>query len=264
MSTTYTTYSINGIPLDDPQGRWALESTTKPPGASPTNINLTALPNTHGSLVTNPITQAEGKLFISIALFGNTPADLRINYSTLARALAAWDRKRLVRIEHSDGVVTMVTEGIVSSDLQPMMLGDTAMVLPVTFVMPSPFWEESTNAGVVNVSGGGTHTLQFLTGGTAPVEPEIKVTGTQPVTRVVVKCENTGYEGVWEGNARSLYWKGWEMASQAGAAPNDALSFGVEDPPVLYPNLAGEYRTRVSVFGGGTATVFLYGKRRWM
>lgn len=258
------TYSINGVDLDDTEGRWRLEASTLSPTPSGQEIATITTPGVHGARLTGKRQRNPATLVLSIAVFGKTHANLRENFQELLNTLASWHTNGLLTIEYDDGEIITTNTGVISSDLTPTERGERTLILPITLTLPDPFWTETTTETLHLTPDNQPQLWGALAGGSAPVFPTVHVRGASPVTGVRVECVTSGRVATWSGSASELWWSGWQVRRSADGQADKGLGFGVEAEPVLYPDGEGEYRVRVEVSGGGSAPVVeLFGSRRF-
>lgn len=258
-----STYAINGVPLDDDEGRWCLEAATRSPAPSGIEVATVTSPGVHGARLAGNRSRLPATLALSIAVMGKTHAEMRENWQTLLLVLSGWRTEGVLEIEYDDGDTITMNRGVISSDMIPDEYGPTALVLPLTVTIPDPFWEETT-INTLKPANREPTLWGALAGGSAPVHPLVHVRGTSPVTGVAVTCLETGRVATWSGSTTELWWQGWKVRRSRAGESDRALAFGVESEPVVYPSIDGDYRVKVEVAGGGQNPVIdLVGARRF-
>lgn len=251
------TYEVNGIPLDDPEGRWNLLASSETPGSSGVAANLVDLPGVHGSRAVGAVKRALGRLILTVLVDGGgSHSRLRENWNALLNAVSSWRGNGSVPLVYDDGTVRMRTMAIMNASVTPELLnGGDVYEAVFSFILPDPFWEDDVESRLIMRSGV-DRVWHALSGGSAPVVPTVNVKGSG-IRSVVVRCLNCGESGVWRGSSDSVSWNGWRVNNDR------QVSYGVEEIPQLCPDTEGNYRVRVDVSAQSVESISLTGRRRF-
>lgn len=246
-------YKINGVNLDDPQHRWHLLRDSRAPFAAGTEINMIKVPAAHGVQLTGSTTRTHATLALLFHLQAPTHQQLRANRQTLINLLTSWTTNGLLTIEYDDGNLTTKNHGIVNNELAHEEYGAKEMTLPVTILLPDPFWEETTTK-TINITNHQPTPLPQLANGGAPIHPTINIKTKGLITSATITCLNTGTQATWTGSTPNLHWNQWQAKQNASSQPDENLTFGIEAPPTLYPDNKGNYHIKIDVTANSTQT----------
>ena len=137
-----TTYTIDGIPLDDPQGRWILESATRLPAAANRESNLLSVPSVHGS-IGGRSRFGDGTLNLSLAVFGveNAGRDMSVLQNRLSLLTNLFSMRNIVVMRNPKGPVFEERSAVIlgSTISEPVLKGTQCAILSVNLTL-SPFW----------------------------------------------------------------------------------------------------------------------------
>lgn len=130
------TYAVDGVPLDDPAGRWMIERATKIPAAGNQRVELLDLPDRDG-VVGVQRGMGTGQVGLSLALIADDAGVLDDSRQALLSALRA--PKTLTWMP--GGGRTRVADVIQSVIAEPSKVGSAAAIVSAALTV-SPFWRE--------------------------------------------------------------------------------------------------------------------------
>jgi hypothetical protein len=224
---TAGTFTVDGVPLDDPAGRWMVSDETRLSGLAAPRLSDVRVPGRHGSLATAAATYASGSQVIGVIV---TDADadgvprghqqLLANKGALFALCAPTGRLPTLRYI-GDGV--RVAAARLAASVDPELADYTTVKLVFPFDLPGVFWRDEEAATLVSelVTVWVAEPLE-LDGSTGPiVDPVFICEG--PLTKVVVADKVTGRTLKWEGAlaaGQSVRLDAAEMTAHRLAAPS--------------------------------------------
>lgn len=209
----YPHYSVDGVPLNDPAGRWFVDggSMELPELAGARAVSV-AVPGRHGTIPVAPLELEPTTLGCSLVVTDRTPGgdpggsrQLQTNYETV-KSLVGQRRRLAVLGYHLDPGTTRTAEAIVISASTAELLSTTTLRLAVLWQIPGVFWRDqhltTWETGLPLIDSTPVATLD---GSTAPItDALIRITG--PADRPWVLDWATGGELSFDGLVDSGEW----------------------------------------------------------
>lgn len=188
--------TLGGVALDDPAGRWTLNSDSRVRMPPPVVVNDVALPGRHGVLPGLPVAGPGGSV-LAFDLVASGYDQLLANH----HALLAFCGPRPGLRTLVDGDYRALVQYVSATELE-VVAGDTNARVAVTFSIPSGFWQDAATTTVDLGGTDGTKTPAALQGGTAPiVDPVFVVEGGGAGTDITITDTLTGTWVRWNGDA---------------------------------------------------------------
>lgn len=250
-------YMLDGVDLDDVEGRWRLTGVTElPTWGAPRNVNV-QIPGRTGVVPLAPVSFDPFTVVLGLVVFdsGAGRVGLDANMRALGRVLRS--RGRLLTMTHNPGagaptrVAQVRVSGSVAPDFFPM--GNAASV-KATVECPEGVWRDPANVEMDAAN------LAKIDGGVMPVpDPLILVTPTKTPIKVVdvVSGASLTFTGAIQDGKTLLinpatYTATWTNNGWSGGTDvSSALSISAGGF-YLTPDSAGHHSLTVS---GGTAQV---------
>jgi hypothetical protein len=263
-------YTLDGLPLNDPTGRWYLHDTTGLRILPARMASGASIPGMDGVMPSLRSTFEPGALSVVISVRRPTHDQMMGGLELLFGVLG--QRHRLLPLRHDYGN-GQIREAMVEvlSDVTPDRLTQELSRLPVMFRVPSAFWRDTAtvDAGAgINLTSA-TTTLAQLAGSTGPIpDALIQVRGaftqatlTDPVSgdSITISGGGTGTEYVvidtanW--TARKQTSNTWSTTGGTNWINNVVSNRGSGPMMSLNPDFStGAGRVQLTTIGTGTAS----------
>lgn len=172
-------FTLDGVELDDPSGRWWLNDRSRLRVRPPRLDNAASIPGREGAMPSLGTTFAPGTALLSLTLSQDDHADMMEGLELLYGLFS--QRRRLLPLVHDYGNgqkrVAMVE---VLSEVTPdwFLLGTT--YVDVTLRVPDVFWRSESEVTATTpavTASAATHTLSLLDGTAPIVDSLIRVKG---------------------------------------------------------------------------------------
>jgi hypothetical protein len=234
---TMGTYSLDGVALDDPAGRWMLSSDTKLSGLPAPGLSAVKIPGVHGTVPIPPSVRDAGGRTIGLLVTDNNAAgqptgDHQQLDANKARLLAmASPIGRLPVLRHypvAGGPVYREAPVRLLASVDPDMADPYTATLVLPFEIPGVYLRESVEIEAASGSvAAWTVTPAALAGTTGTItNPVFLCAGA--LTAVTIADAETGRSITWTGNQTAGQWLRIDPAAMAA------------------------YRTTAEVWAGGT------------
>lgn len=200
-------YSLDGVPLDDPAGRWFIDGGTfeLPPLAAARTVDVT-VPGRHGILPVAGLELEPVTVGASLVITDTTPAgasggvsQLHANYEAV-KALVGRRHRHAVLGYHMDADTVRVADAILTSGATPEVVSQRVLRLPVLWQIPTVFWRDPAPAvwgRLLHLLATPTH-VDTLAGATAPIiDALLRITG--PATDPWLSDAATGGRIAYDG-----------------------------------------------------------------
>lgn len=145
------TYSIDGVPLDDPAGRWVLSQETRLPPIPAPVLTAVAIPGVHGSAPIPPSVRGPGSHTVALIVTDNGPdgrptgdhQQLRANLATLAALVAPLGRLPVLRYEPTTDPATHREARVrLLAQVDAEMPDPYTATVVYPFDIPETFWRD--------------------------------------------------------------------------------------------------------------------------
>lgn len=273
------TYLVDGVALDDPAGRWALEASTRVPAPAPRRTEVLDLPLVDGAVAV-PQGVGTGSVALTVAVWdpdGSHGGDLAVVDTRVSSLAALLSGASALTWVAGDGRrrATTVVEAAVS---EPELRGTRAVSLTASLTT-QPGWWSGTHLVSEHPLAGGRIALDALAGCTARLYDAVVRLGgpvttaslTSPVdgTGVVLDRPLVAGEWVFVDTSPSSGLRAWSASSPTawdGGTPR-VLDYPAAGPLRVVPLLDGDPESMVPVLsvyatGAGAATLAVR-SRRW-
>lgn len=270
-TNTRNFYTLDGIPLHDPQGRWTLAEGAQIRSVPARRNDEHVIPGLDGVVSNLSPTFEPGALSFGIHILkGNT-------HDEAMRILDFWNgviaqRHRLLPLDHTyDGSTKRAEIQIVASS-ETSNTFMRAITINIVATIPGAFWRD-VSPSVSRFDVNATNRLEGVSGGTGPIDDAIiKVYG--PFTSVkfytpinpseYVTFNTAAYStqeiilstGNWSGRIRNIT-SGFAMGNEPRPSFTSTKGFGTMfsiDPVFSHVSLSKEYMLKVEAVGATSAT----------
>ena len=246
-------FTISGVPMVDPKGRWVLLHATgeRPLGAM--RLEIGSLPYGDGGIFTRERAQlgtSQMTLVFHVTDAGGTKRGRMVRDRNLAALHNALMIGRPTTVGVDVDGVRVFQRGIVTASSSGVETGEGLLKVTFLLTLIGGYWEGEAAVEVVG------ETVPCLSGGTAPARPMWMCEG--PVTSLQVEQGDT-MRTLWSGNVPQGHrliisgWKSWmhPLGVQEWWLPpsSGASTTQVGENEALLPDVDGEYLVAARVNG---------------
>ncbi|MFT4288178.1 hypothetical protein [Nocardioides sp.] len=263
------TYTLDGVPLDDPAGRWMLsDSTLLGPLPAP-SLSAVKIPGIHGTVPTPPTTRDAGSHTVGLIVTDNNEAgaatgdhqQMRKNLSALYALATPVGRLPVLRYIPHLAVTPRDARVRLLAAIEPEMADPYTARITLPFDLPEVFWRESVEHTFASEAVAAWEASpDELNGSTGTIaDPVFLCTG--PMTSCVITDFATGKVLTWNGNVAAgqrlrlepASMKAYRTVGEQWTGGTD-VSGGLSTGPGgfdLNPNAAGEIGWTLARTGAG-------------
>lgn len=176
-------YTIDGVPLLDPERRWFTDTETGVRVVPSRRVPKYTFPGVSGEAQLALAPWSAGSVFISLRIRGKDYAEMRVNYEKIMGVITQ-SHKLLTLREHMgpepDDLVDRVALVTLASSAEPVMTSASSCIVQFILSIPGVFWQsvrEHTDTSVTSIPNtggvGAEYTLKGFEGGNAPIHDSL-------------------------------------------------------------------------------------------
>lgn len=197
-------YTIDGVSLNDPKGRWFTERTAKRRGVPARRSRRVVIPGRNGNIFIPDDDYEDGTVAIVLIVqefdengIPGGAAQAAINLETVLEIVG--QNQRMVNVVENLGTYSRKTQAEISTSIDGSHIGSglKAYRVPILLSVPGSFWKDGAatpNFTAPVVNGSNTVVVDTLEGSTAPIrEGVIRLTGpidSQMAVRAITRDSN--------------------------------------------------------------------------